>query len=109
MVGERQGGWKHCGGKLQVSIYLVHLKRAPLLKIKYLKKVVIKYPAYSTVLCAMENLGSPRIAQGYQVPVTVGNSQMAPVYAGPDQDSFPSEVTFSPPVSILLDLHIFPN
>ena len=53
----------------------------------------------------MENLGSPRIAQGYQVPVTVGNSQMAPVYAGPDQDSFPSEVTFSSPVSILPVLH----
>ena len=52
---------------------------------------------------------SPRIAHCFQVPVTVGNSQMAPVYAGPDQDSFPSEVTFSSPVSILPDLHIFPN
>ena len=42
------------------------------------------------------------IALVFQVPVTVGKSQMAPVNAGPDQDSFPSKVPFSTPVSILL-------
>ena len=42
------------------------------------------------------------IAQVFQVPVTVGKTQMAPVNAGPDQGSFPPKVPFSTPVSILL-------
>ena len=42
------------------------------------------------------------IAQEFQIPVTVGKSQMAPVNAGPDQGSFPPKVPFSTPVSILL-------
>ena len=41
-------------------------------------------------------------AQEFQIPVTVGKSQMAPVNAGPDQGSFPPKVPFSTPVSILL-------